>query len=162
MASNKLLQPTVHVELVLVDKTELPIFRKMVEAYWHELMPDAIVLRDSAEGEAYFQSRFSWEGGNNNPYWALVDGRRVGFLMFRVLGDGRSAHVHDFYVVPEEHRKGYGTAMVKWLLAHLDHLGVTQIDLHVRVDNPGAGEFWKAQGFEIVQYRFRQYRDPKN
>ncbi len=70
--------------------------------------------------------------------------------------------VNDFYVLPEARRQGYGRAMVQWLLAHLDSLGVEQIDLDVRRDNPDALAFWQAQGFGIALYRLRQYRDPES
>jgi ribosomal protein S18 acetylase RimI-like enzyme len=140
------------VQIVRIDSEDLLSFRKMVGAYWQE-------VQGSVHREAYFQSRFSLDGENDGLYWAAVGDHRIGFLMFRVYEDGAHAHIHDFYVIPEERRKGYGTAMVKWLLQYLDHLGVAQIDLHVRVDNPGAIEFWKAQGFDIFQYRFRRYRE---
>jgi ribosomal protein S18 acetylase RimI-like enzyme len=51
--------------------------------------------------------------------------------------------------------------MGRWLLSHLDRLGVEQIDLNVRHDSPAALAFWEAQGFGIAVYRMRQYRDPK-
>jgi ribosomal protein S18 acetylase RimI-like enzyme len=55
-----------------------------------------------------------------------------------------------------------GMAMAAWLFSHLDDLGVEQIDLDVRRDNPLALAFWQAQGFGIAGYRLRQYRDPES
>ena len=50
--------------------------------------------------------------------------------------------------------------MVHWLLSKCDDLGIEQIDLNVRRDNPDALAFWQAQGFGIAGYRLRQLRDP--
>jgi len=137
-------------------------FREMVKAYWQELMPKADVATDPDKWEAYFQDQFAWDGGNNHPHWAILDDdRRIGFMTFEVSDDDVCARVNDFYVVPEERRKGYGSAMVQWLFSHLDSLGVERIDLSVRRDNPTALAFWQAQGFGIAGYRLRQYRDPE-
>ena len=145
-----------------VDVQDLAAFRQMVEAYWQELMPKANVIKDPEQREAYFQERFAWDGGNRHPHWAVAEGRRIGFIMFEVAGDQKRAWVEDFYVLPEVRRKGYGTAIVQWLSTHLDSLGVEQIDLNVRRDNPGALDFWQAQGFGIALYRLRQYRNPES
>ena len=117
-------------------------FRELVEAYWRELMPNSTVVRDTEQRDAYFQEEFAWDGGNRHPYWALVDGRLVGFVSFEVSEAQRCAFVDGFYVVPEERRKGYGRDLVAWLFSHLDRLGVERIDLNVRRDSPTALAFW--------------------
>jgi len=132
----------------------------MVEAYWQELMPQAIVVRDSGQREAYFEEQFAWDGGSNHPHWAMDDQSRVGFLAFEVSEEQKRAQVNNLYVVPERRCRGYGAAMVQWLFSHLDSLGVERIDLDVRRDNPGALAFWQAQGFGIAGFRLRLYRDP--
>ena len=134
----------------------------MVEAYWQELMPKARSVRDPEQRETTFRAEFDWDGGNNHPYWAMVDRRWVGFMAFEVSDDQRQARVNNFYVVPAERRKGYGTAMAQWLFSYLDNLGVERIDLNVRRDNPSALAFWQAQGFGIAGYRLRQYRNPES
>jgi ribosomal protein S18 acetylase RimI-like enzyme len=145
-----------------VDPKEWADFREMVEGYWQELMPKAEVVTDPERREAYFHARFAWDGGNNHPHWAIVGTRRVGVLAFEVSDDQTRARVNDFYVVPEERRRGYGTAMVRWLFSYLDRLGVEQIDLNVRRDNPIGLAFWRAQGFGVAGYGLRQYRDPES
>lgn len=145
-----------------VDMGDLVHFRKMVETYWQELMPQAIVVRDPLAKEAYFQEQFTWESGNNHPYWAIVDGSRVGFMTFEVCKQQKGARINNFYVVPSKRHQSYGTAMVQWLFEYLDSLGVQQIDLDVRRDNPKALAFWQAQGFGIAGYRLRQYRDSES
>jgi ribosomal protein S18 acetylase RimI-like enzyme len=152
------------VQLVRIERVEghdIAQFRRMVEAYWQELMSKASVVKDPGRRKAYFQERFGWDGGNNHPHWAIEEGGPIGFMVFEVSAEQKRAMVNDFYVLPEARRRGYGRAMVRWLLAHLDSLGVEQIDLDVRRDNPDALAFWQAQGFRIALYRLRQYRDPK-
>ncbi len=145
-----------------VDIEDLTHFRKTVEVYWQELMPQAIVVRDAERRDAYFQEQFAWDGKNNHPWWAVVDGCRVGFMAFDVFREQKRARVNNFYVTPERRRQGYGTAMMEWLFSYLDGLGVERIDLDVRRDNPQALAFWQAQGFGKAGYRLRQYRDPKS
>ena len=119
------------VRLEKVAENELALFREMVEEYWQELMPRAIVVRDPARRETYFQERFVWDDGHSHPRWAVAeDDRRVGFLMLEVSAERNVAYVHDFYVVPGARRMKYGTAMVQRLLSHLDEIGVEQIDLN--------------------------------
>ncbi|MBN1811000.1 MAG: GNAT family N-acetyltransferase, partial [Anaerolineae bacterium] len=85
-----------------------------------------------------------------------------GFVSLEVFTAQKRVFVGNFYIIPEERRKGYGTAMVAWLLSRLDSIGVEQIDLNVRRDNPAALAFWQAQGFGIAGYRLRMYRDPES
>lgn len=143
-----------------VNIEDLGQFREMVEAYWQELMPQAVVVRELKQRDAYFQDQFAWDGKNNHPHWAVVDDCRVGFMTFEVVKEHKGARVNNLYVVPEKRRQGYGAAMVQWPLSHLDGLGVERVDLDVRRDNPKALAFWQAQGFGIAGYRLRQYRDP--
>jgi ribosomal protein S18 acetylase RimI-like enzyme len=143
-----------------VDPADAGAFREMAEAFWKELMPHADAIQTPARRDAYFRQAFGWDGEDDHPHWARVDGRRVGFLSFCTDVGQRRARVSNLYVVPEERRKGYGTAMVRWLCGHLDALGVERIDLDVRRDNPDALAFWRAQGYGVAGYRMRQYRDP--
>lgn len=136
-------------------------FRQVVEAYWQEIMPKADIIQDVARREAYFQSRFVLDGGQGHPYWAIVNDQPIGFLHFEVAVDIRQAIVQDFYVARRSRRHGIGSALVAWLFAHLDRLGIERIDLNVRRDNPTALAFWQAQGFGIALHHLRQYRDPK-
>jgi ribosomal protein S18 acetylase RimI-like enzyme len=145
-----------------VPLTDIRDFRRIVEAYWQEVMPQSDVVKNPDRREAYFRECFTWAGGNRHPYWAVADGRSVGFVAYAVDAAKQSASIDDFYVVPEARRQGYGAAMVQALYAQLDMLGVALVELNVRRDNPHALAFWEAQGFRIALYRMRQYRDPKS
>jgi ribosomal protein S18 acetylase RimI-like enzyme len=148
-------------DLEKVRLTDILNFRRIVEASWQEVMPHSDVVKHPDRREAYFRACFTWAGGNRHPYWAVASGRNVGFVAYAVDEAKKSASIDDFYVVPEEQRRGYGTAMVQALSAHLDRLGVELVELNVRRDTPHALAFWEAQGFRIALYRLRQYRDPQ-
>jgi len=98
---------------------------------------------------------------NRQPYWALADEHRVGFIAYSLDREKRSASIDNFYVLPSERRQGYGTVIVQAVYACLDRLGVQLIELNVRRDTPQALAFWESQGFRIASYRLHQYRDPK-
>jgi ribosomal protein S18 acetylase RimI-like enzyme len=150
------------VRIERVARQDLSQFREMVGAYWREIMPRPVVVRDPAQWEAYSREQFAWDGGNNHPHWAIVDDSHVGFLAFEVSEEQRRARVNHVYVVPGKRRQGYGTAIVRWLFRHLDRLGIERIDLDVRRDTPDALAFWQAQGFGVAGYRLRQYRAPES
>ncbi len=154
------MQESEGVTLGRISISEIEDFRRMAYDYWQELMPHAPVNRDDECRQAYFLKTFIWSEGNHHPFWALVDGRRVGFVSFEAGLEKKSAYVNDFYITPDERRKGYGAATVRALCNHFDALQIEMIELNVRRDNPRALAFWEAQGFRIGSYRMRQYRDP--
>jgi len=147
------------ISLEPVDRMDKAAFRKMTTAYWREIMPHSPVVQDANEGEKYFTNRFSWDGKNGQPYWVLANGEQVGFLMFRFLYDGNVAQVHDFFILKEHRREGIGSQAARELLSLLWDKGILQIDLNVRVDNPIALKFWRAQGFEITLHRLRLHKN---
>ena len=146
--------------LQVVDPAEIDYFRQLVAAYWRELMPKAVVLSDPARQERYFHEVFAWSGESRLPRWALDGERRVGFVSLSFDRLHQSATIDDFYILPGERRKGYGTQVVEAVFALLAHTDIEAVELNVRRDNPAALAFWEAQGFRIAHYRLRQYRDP--
>jgi ribosomal protein S18 acetylase RimI-like enzyme len=135
-------------------------FRRMAECFWKEIMPHSDVVNDPTRGDSYFVEQFSWQEGDDHPYWAVSKDMRVGFVSFEVEIEKRFAQLGNLYVSPNFRRKGFGTEIVRLVFGHLDDLGIEQIDLNVRRDNPHALNFWKAQGFGVALYRLRMYRDP--
>ncbi|MCP4416969.1 MAG: GNAT family N-acetyltransferase [Chloroflexi bacterium] len=144
-----------------VKLTDIPDFRQMAEIYWQELMPHSDIVQSSEKQEIYFQDCSSWDGGNSHPFWAVAQGRRVGFVAYDVDEGKKTAVINDFYLIPEVRRQGHGSAMVKAIYAQFDALEVELVELNVRRDTPQALAFWEAQGFRIASYRLRQFRDSK-
>ena len=60
---------------------------------------------------------------------------------------GRVLEVQDFYVVPEQRRKGVGRALAQKILDEAKALRIDRIDLNVLSKNVGAAAFWRALGF---------------
>jgi ribosomal protein S18 acetylase RimI-like enzyme len=145
-----------------VDPRDTAHFRRMDDSFLEELQPRSDAATDPELRESHFQQEFAWDGGSRHPYWAIVDNCRVEFISFAVSDDRKRAEIRQLYVVPAKRRQGHGAAMVRWLLSHLDELGIERIDLNVRRDNPRALAFWRTQGFGIAGYRLRQYRDPES
>ena len=143
-----------------VNPNDINAFRSMVLAYWRDLMPYSDVMNDPVRQEAYFAEQYTWAGGSGHPYWVLLDGRRIGLVNFSISPNEKRAEVEDFFVIPEERRRGYGTEIMRWVFRQFDMHGVEQVDLTVRRDNPNALAFWEAQGFMLAKYHLRQYRDP--
>ena len=148
-------------QLKVVDSNEIHKFRRMVEAYWQDVMPLADVIQDKPRRDAYFLRSFSWRDGDQPPIWAILNGYIIGFIHYTFDANSNCATIEDFYVAPHQRQKGYGTLMIQTLHKSLDALGVELIELNVRRDNPQARAFWEAQGFRIASYRMRQYRNPQ-
>ncbi len=147
-------------QLEAVHPADMTAFRSMVLNYWRELMPGASVLKDTASQDAYFQEEFPWTDEHQHPSWALLDGRRIGFVNFALIHAEKRADIDDFYVIPDQRRRGCGTQIVRALFQIFDAQGIERIDLSVRRDNPNGLAFWEAQGFMLAKYHLRMYRDP--
>lgn len=141
-----------------VAPSDVGLFRHMVDAYWDELMPTADVLQSTERRDAYFHQTFSWQ--QVPPQWAVVSDERIGFVHYTLALDQRRATIENFYVLPNQRRRGYGTALVRALYGQFDAAGIELVELHVLRTKPLALAFWEAQGFRIASFRMRQYRDP--
>jgi GNAT superfamily N-acetyltransferase len=115
-----------------VPLTDIHDFRRIVEAYWQEVMPQSDVMKNPDRREAYFRECFTWAGGHRQPYWAVADGRRVGFVAYTVDTGKHSASIEGFYVVPAVRRRGYGAAMMQAVYAQLDTHGVELVELNLK------------------------------
>ena len=145
--------------IIPVKSAESGQFREILVEYWRDLVPDAPFLKDPIVAEAQFNQRYRWNGGSNNPFWAIVDGHCIGFFMYRIYDDHVTAYIHDFFVKPAARRQRHGTEMYRQLLTLLKVKGIAQIGLSVLEDNPTALSFWREQGFEIEYHRLSQRID---
>ena len=143
--------------LELVADDDLPRLRQMADAYWDELMPSADTVRTPQSRSRYFTGRFG--DGASQTFLALTDEQTIGFV--RTVVDGKRATITDFYVDRDHRRKGAGSGMLRDALARFDKLGVEEVTLTVRRDNPGALAFWDANGFMVGHYELKQFRDPE-
>ena len=140
----------------LITRDQELSFRKIVMEYWQFVVPSSFLLTNPVQAEAEYQSRYRWNGGNNNPYWIKFEGQPIGFFMMRVYQAGTAAYIHDFYLVEEARGKKHGSALYHLLRDYLKNRGVNQIYLSVQADNPRALAFWENQGFQIIYHRLAQ------
>jgi putative acetyltransferase len=89
-----------------------------------------------------------------------ADGTVVGFCKATRL-PGRSrhvAHLGPLAVAPELHGRGYGTAMLRDVLAQLERSGVLRFELLVEADNSGGIAFYEKFGFEREGVQRKAYK----
>jgi len=121
-------------------------------------MPHADTVRSSDRRDSYFVERFPLSCSAPRVFWGVSDGTPVGFISVSI--SGITAKINDFYVIPSRRRSGVGSFLLRSAIEVTDSLGIEQIDLNVRRDNPDALKFWESQGFMIGHYELTQYRDP--
>ena len=144
-----------------VASSEVERLIQIAAAYWQDLMPHSDRMQDGEQRHQYFQERFPLDRPNHLVQWAIAAEATVGLVACEVEPARKRASIKDFYILPHERRRGYGAAMLGKLCEQFDKLGIEQIDLNVRRDNPAALVFWEAQGFRVALYQLRQYRDPQ-
>jgi GNAT superfamily N-acetyltransferase len=84
---------------------------------------------------------------------ALVDGRAVGCLRFRI--DGRALVFSRMGVLPEARKRGVGAAMVAYVEAHARRLGLRSVELTARSQQPDNRPYYQRLGYTIVGYSER-------
>lgn len=85
--------------------------------------------------------------------FTLRDGdAAVGMLWFQARDkQGRkSAYVFDFYVDPDQRRKGYGSLAMRALEEHVGAMGIARINLNVMGWNDAARALYEKCGFRVA------------
>jgi ribosomal-protein-alanine N-acetyltransferase len=77
-------------------------------------------------------------------------GRAVGLLHLTVRPPS-TGYVTTLAVHPDDQRRGLGEAMMRWTLAWFLEQGLTNAELTVRTDNPGAVALYRKLRFESIQ-----------
>ena len=80
---------------------------------------------------------------------AEADHEVVGFAIAE-FGDTRM-HLSLLAVAPAQQKRGTGSALVEWLEHSALTAGMTEIQLELRANNPGARFFYQALGFHLVR-----------
>jgi len=62
-----------------------------------------------------------------------------------------TVEVVKLFVLPEYRRKGIATQLCNMLFSHAKNSAITTLYLHTHPFLPAAEEFWRLQGFEVVQ-----------
>ncbi|MEQ1774456.1 MAG: GNAT family N-acetyltransferase [Burkholderiales bacterium] len=85
------------------------------------------------------------------------DGQQISGFAIAEFGDTRM-HLSLLAVTAERQRRGIGQALVRWLEKSALTAGITEIQLELRANNPGAKFFYQALGFAFVNAVPRYYR----
>ncbi len=86
-------------------------------------------------------------------------GKVVGYVSGWFLGE--ELHVANLAVDPSERRRGFGKALMKYLLEVAKKEGVKKAFLEVRERNLAAIRLYEGLGFRCVGYRKRYYPDTR-
>ncbi|MFQ6126913.1 MAG: ribosomal protein S18-alanine N-acetyltransferase [Candidatus Heimdallarchaeota archaeon] len=94
-------------------------------------------------------------------------GRIIGYIMLR-LETGMSnfgfrlikkGHIVSIAVLPEYHRRGTGTRLLKSAMSILSSQGINEFHLEVRVSNSAALSMYKKLNFQKIKVLKRYYHD---
>lgn len=107
--------------------------------------------------DAYLKHIFAEQGRTRHIWWALADGKRVGFAVAilsptpannnRVQGT-----IAEFFIYPEFRREGYGQRMAEAVLEFLHAQGAQDIHASVTAGNVRGLRFWESCSFLISRY----------
>jgi putative acetyltransferase len=132
--------------------------RALLPIYTHEQVERFLTFDnvDAQRFSAIFKQLL--EDGNFFVYEA--DGTLVGFCKATRL-PGRSSHVvhlGPLAVAPEFHGHGYGTAMLRGVLAELERSGVVRFELLAEADNLSGMALYQKLGFEREGVQRKAYK----
>jgi len=106
--------------------------------------------------DAYLKVLFRDQGRTRHIWWAVDQGRRVGFAVAslqRGMVDGRTqGMIAEFYIYPEYRREGVGRRLSSAVIEFLKGLGAGEIYAAVVAGNVRGLRFWEACGFQIARY----------
>lgn len=96
------------------------------------------------------QQRFqvTIHAANRKAWLAYVNNRCVGKIHTRF--DEGSVLIHEFCIIPEQRRQGYGAQILQQTINFLIASGQEKICLDVDVENESAIHLYKTQGFEVA------------
>lgn len=80
------------------------------------------------------------------------DAELVGYLWYRLLDNGGTAFIFDFFVSEEFRGQGYGKAALLAVEEQLTHADVEQIKLRVAFENKRALRLYERLGFNITGF----------
>lgn len=84
------------------------------------------------------------------------DNGTIGYLWYRLLAEGSSAFILDFYLFDNFRGQGNGRATLAVLEAQLAQQGVEELKLRVAFKNERARYLYEKVGFNITGYNMRK------
>ena len=106
--------------------------------------------------DAYLKHIFDEQGRTRHIWWAMADGKRVGFavaIISPAATNGRTqGTIAEFFIYPEFRREGYGKRMAEAVLEFLQAHGAQDIHSSVTAGNVRGLRFWESCSFLISRY----------
>jgi len=133
-------------EILPVPLSEKPDLWAMYRHYAIELAPMANIEIVNGEIPAPDFDDF-WQKPKHWPFWAVVDGKRIGFALIRFVDALNAMQMAQFYIVPEQRRGNIGLEFARDVIAR--HPGPWRI--RQMAANVGAIAFWR-RVVEIYPY----------
>ena len=107
--------------------------------------------------DGYLKHIFTEQGRTRHIWWAMADGKCVGFAV-AILSAVSAANsrtqgtVAEFFVYPEYRREGYGQRMAEAVLEFLHSQGAQDIHASVTAGNVRGLRFYESCSFLISRY----------
>ena len=129
-------------------------FREWLRRYREEIAGEA---PPDAWLDAYLKHIFAEQGRARHIWWALSDGKRVGFAVAILspmsAANGRTqGTIAEFFVYPEYRRAGFGRRMADAVIDFLHEHGAQDIHASVTAGNVRGLRFWESCSFLISRY----------
>jgi GNAT superfamily N-acetyltransferase len=107
--------------------------------------------------DAYLKHIFAEQGRARHIWWALADGKRVGFAVAIISPNAATnsriqGTIAEFFIYPEFRREGYGQRMAEAVLEFLHVQGAQDIHASVTAGNVRGVRFWESCSFLISRY----------
>jgi len=120
---------------------------------------DLVEIEDESSPAPWSRNLFAQEFSNKSGsvFGARVQGKLVGFLICRILGD--TAHIMNVAVRTHCRRRGIGRELLAYSLREFYAHGVAWATLEVRASNSAAQRLYESLGFREVGGRERYYSD---
>lgn len=107
--------------------------------------------------DAYVKHIFADQGKSRHIWWAMDEGRRVGFAVAIITPHPTDKQrvqgtIAEFFVYPEYRREGFGRRMAEALIEFFQGQGASDIHASVTAGNVRGLRFWEACSFQISRY----------
>lgn len=96
--------------------------------------------------------------GGFPPLYVAVDEQPVGYAIV-MPGPEETVYLTELAVDPDEHRQGYGSALLEFLCEDQRTDGYERLALTVRVIDDGARQFYDDHGFTVEEALPDEYED---
>jgi ribosomal protein S18 acetylase RimI-like enzyme len=140
-------------DLVPVEASDRKDFVAISEQYFRELNPQFVPAPDWKA--AYFENILGRK--NYSLRWIVAAGQRVGFILYGIeehrFLPRKIGVIYELYIVPEQRRTGIARACAGCVIAELQTLSASKIQLEVAEGNEAAAAFWKSLGFQKASER---------